>query len=599
MGTMPSCRYWFALILLPCLLAGCTGWGKAEQPVAPRPKGTMSDLSGFTRMHSSAAVEGTIGSVAYLQGDRLMRVRGYGLVVGLHGRGSRSSVPTVRDYLIREIRRARLANPHAEYTKSPEELVDDPSSAVVEVMGEIPAGACKGRTFDVYVSATSFDPDTESIAGGYLLLCDLKMYREVSPQEIIEGRTLARACGPIFTNPFVSGERSAAGTNPREGRVLAGGVVLQDRELSLVTVHESYATVRQIQNAINQTFICKPPAATGLTQTTVKLCVPPEYRGRERRFLELVMHLSLTQSAAAKEARTRQLIAEMVRPDAPLDDLALSLEGVGQNAVKQLQELYTHHRREVNYHAARTGLRLGDSLALEVVARHAKDEKSPFRGPAIRELGEANLSQAVRESGGRGMAVRASAVLRELLADADPRVRILAYESLRKVDPDGITTRIVGRDPENFILDVVPSDGPMLIYARRAGTRRVALIGGERMIVQPPFLYSEKGKPIVISAVLEDKFISLIKKDHKGSTIFGPVRVLPSLPHFTHFLGNDPETDIHGQLQGLGLDYSVVLDVLYRLCEKKSVAADFRWEEPGIEDLIGPLKPPGRPESEL
>jgi hypothetical protein len=64
-------------------------------------------------------------------------------------------------------------------------------------------------------------------------------------------------------------------------------------------------------------------------------------------------------------------------------------------------------------------------------------------------------------------------------------------------------------------------------------------------------------------------------------------------------MGNDPETDVYGQLQGLGMDYSVVLDVLYRLCEKGAVTADFKWEEPGIEDLLGPLKPTGRPESEL
>lgn len=596
---MPSCYYRFGFLLLVGLVAGCGAWGKPKAPVAPRPQGTMSDLSGFTRTHSSPAIEGTIGSVSYLQGDRLMRVRGYGLVVGLQGKGSRSSLPAVREYLIREIRRARMKNLHTEYAKTPEELVDDPGSAVVEVMGEIPAAASKGQTFDVYVTAASFDPDTESIAGGYLLLCDLKMFREVSPQEIIEGRTLAKARGPIFSNPFTGPDMSAVGGNPREGRVLAGGVVLADRELSLVTVNESYALVRQIQNAINQTFICKPEAATGLTHTTVKLRIPPEFRGRERRFLELVMHLPLVSSASARQARIKQLTAEMVRPDAPLEDVALSLEGMGQTVVGPLQALYTHRRREVNYYAARTGLRLGDPLALEVVGHHAREEKSPFRAAAIRELGEADQSPAVRESGGRAMALRASALLRELLMSSDPRIQILAYESLRKVDRHSVHTRLVGENPENFILDVVPSDGPMLIYARRTRTRRVALIGGDRMIVQPPFLYSGEGKPILISVVPEDRFISVLKKDQRGRTVVGPLRVGPSLPHFTHFLGNDPEVDLTGQLQGLGLEYSAVLDVLYRLCEKGAITANFRWEEPGIEDLIGPLKPPGRPESEL
>lgn len=573
--------------LLPALLTGCEGWGKAKDPVAPRPAGTMSDLASFTAANSSAALEGTIGAVAYLQGDRMMRVRGYGLVVGLGGKGSGRSMPSIREYLAKEIRRVRLTTPHVEFPTTPEQLIDSPDSAVVEVAGEIPAGASKGQVFDVYVSAASFDPDTQSIAGGYLLLCDLKLSRESSPQEIIEGRTLARARGPVFVNPFLSRDGSTGASSPREGRVLGGGTALEDRDLSLVTAIESYATVRQIMDAINRRFISDPKAADAISPTNVKLRIPKAYRGRERRFIELVMHLSLAPSTSSKEARCKQLAAEMVRPDAPVDNVGLSLEGIGPLALPLVKSLYTHNRREVNFYAARTGIRLGDDLALEVIARHAKDDKSPFRAAAIRELGDC------------GMTVRAGTALRGLLLDSDPRIRILAYEALRRVEPDSIETRTVGHEPENFILDIVPSEGPTLVYARRTGTRRLALIGGDRLVVHPPFLYADPGKPIVVSAVPEDKMVSVIKKDLKGKIILGPMRIGPSLPDFAHFLGHDPKADMHGQLQGLGMDYAVVLDVLYRLCEKGSVNADFRWEEPGIEDLVGPLAPTGRPESEL
>ena len=44
---------------------------------------------------------------------------------------------------------------------------------------------------------------------------------------------------------------------------------------------------------------------------------------------------------------------------------------------------------------------------------------------------------------------------------------------------------------------------------------------------------------------------------------------------------------------------AIVLDVLYRLCEQGAINADMRWEEPSVEDLIGPLEPIGRPEHEL
>src|SRR5690606_2172393 len=105
---------------------------------------------------------------------------------------------------------------------------------------------------------------------------------------------------------------------------------------------------------------------------------------------------------------------ELGRSDAPLNDVALSLEGMGSSVIPMIQPLYTDPRRGVNYHAARTGLRLGDDLALEVVIRHALDAKSPYRLAAIRELGYC-----------RGM-LRASEALRRLLSDEDTRVRIRA-----------------------------------------------------------------------------------------------------------------------------------------------------------------------------
>src|SRR5690606_36251642 len=132
---------------------------------------------------------------------------------------------------------------------------------------------------------------------------------------------------------------------------------------------------------------------------------------------------------------------------------------------------------------------------------------------------------------GVAMAARAGAVLRRLLAHSDPRIRIMAYESIRQIDPDSVETRLSGREPENFLLEVVPCEGPLLIYARRSGTRRIALIGGDELMMRPPILYAESDKPILISAGPEDKLISVIKKDYRGRKVVGPLRMIPSVPH--------------------------------------------------------------------
>src|SRR3990167_1386736 len=95
----------------------------------------------------------------------------------------------------------------------------------------------------------------------------------------------------------------------------------------------------------------------------------------------------------AMETRAKELAGELTRPEAPLNKVGLALEGIGISVLPMIKPLYTHSRKPVNYYAARTGLRLGDALALDVIIRHANDEKSPFRREAIHELGDAKRSE--------------------------------------------------------------------------------------------------------------------------------------------------------------------------------------------------------------
>jgi hypothetical protein len=188
--------------------------------------------------------------------------------------------------------------------------------------------------------------------------------------------------------------------------------------------------------------------------------------------------------------------------------------------------------------------------------------------------------------------------LRELLSNSDARIRIAAFEALRRVDRDSISRFIVGEKPQNFLLEMVPSDGPPTIYARRSELRRIAFIGGDRMVFQPPLLFSQPGQPVTISAGEGDQNISIVRKNVEGRSI-GPLQLPLSVVPIVRFMGNDMRTGIDGRLAGLGLDYAIILDVLYRLCGKGAVNAEMHWEEPTVEELVGPLAPMERPESEL
>jgi hypothetical protein len=228
---------------------------------------------------------------------------------------------------------------------------------------------------------------------------------------------------------------------------------------------------------------------------------------------------------------------------------------------------------------------LGDSAALEVIIRHANDPKSPFRFQAIREMGECNMPR------------RASPALQHLLDGTDAQIRILAYEALRLADRGAVTQTVVGEKPENFLLEVVPSKGTPLIYARRTKAPRIALIGGDRMVCKPPLLYSATDSSVTLTASAGAKMISILKKD--PARTLGPYYTSLSIPILTRFLGDDLRTDLNGKLHGMGMDYGAVVAVLYRLCERRAIDADLKWEEPSTDELLGPMVPIGRPESEL
>ena len=373
----------------------------------------------------------------------------------------------------------------------------------------------------------------------------------------------------------------------REGQIIGGGSSLYERTLLLVSTIESYSTVRQVQDAINRRFPEEKKIADAVSPTNITLKVPQEYQGIEGRYLEQVLALPLVHSTRIQEARAKTLAGELTRPEASMNRIGLALEGIGKSVLPMIQPLYTHPRKAVNYYAARTGLRLGDGLALDVIVRHANDEKSPFRREAVKELGDAKQQ------------ARAAMALRPLMGNGDPQIRILAYEAMRRAAPTSILQVTVGSAPENFILELTPCEGPPLIYARRTQIRRIALIGGDRMTCRPPLLFSETGSPIMLSAQEKDDVVTVVRKDRNGTILLGPLKAPLGVAALIRFMGQHMTRNAEGKIEGLDLDYAVILDVLYRLSETKAINAQVRWEEPSIEDFLGPLTPVGRPESEL
>lgn len=567
-AALPACAF-----VLPGCVSEHERPKKIDLGVAPQ----QSDFQ------NSAAYRDTIGSYAYFEGLTPMRVRGYGLVVGLGTNGSRNLPPKIRDRLVQSLyKRHRFVETKVGVNAiTPEQLIRDVDTAVVFVQGDIPPAAVRGARFDVGVMAVP-GTETKSLRGGHLFMTELEMFRTVSPRAAIRGRTLAEAAGPVFFNPFAD-ETSATGTTLTEGTIGNGGVVTEDRRIRLVLVQPSYLRATQIQSRINAHFAGPEKTADATSPSFVRLRVPPEFADDTTHFLGLVRHLYLSNDPSFEAQRSQMLEKEMKSPGAPHAQIALAFEGMGRDALTSLERLYGDANDAASFYAAAAGLRLDDHLAVDAMARHTLDEKCAFRYHAIRGL--------ARATGMGG----ATVTLHRLLQDTDPRVQAAAYEALLFRQDRTIRSTPVGDG--NFVLDQIPTDTANFVYVKRSGDRRIALFG-RNIACMPPVFYMAPNGSITIDAKDGDRQLTLLRRVVATGTLSPAIPASLELPALIRLLGNQADVDHDNKVTGLGLDYSAVTLLLYHLCRDRSINASFILEVPNVAELFGPPRPTTRPESE-
>ena len=534
-------------------------------------------------LQNSAAYRDTIGSYAYFEGLTPMRVRGYGLVVGLGKNGSRNCPRKIYDRLVQGLYKRHRFSEERVGVKSitPERMIRDLDTAVVFVQGEIPPAAVRGSRFDVGVVALP-GTETKSLRGGRLFTTELEMFRPISSNVAIRGRTLAAASGPVFFNPFAD-ETSATASMPREGIIVGGGTVTEDRRVRLVLVQPSYLRATQIQARINAFFAGPGRTADATSPSFVQLRVPTDFADDTSHFLGLVRNLFLPSDPSFESVRAEMLEQEIRDPAAPHARIALAFEGLGREAIPSLERLYPDPNDTASFHAAAAGLRLGDHLAVDAMTRHAEDESCAYRFHAIRGLARAT---------GMGSAAIA---LRRLLHDVDPRVQAAAYEGLLLRGDQTIHSTPVGDG--NFVLDRIPTRTGNFIYVKKSGARRIALFGNELACV-PPLFYLAPDGSVTIDAKERDEQVTLLRRVVATGTLSPPIPAPFDLPALIQLLGNEATVDYDGKVTGLGLDYAAVTRLLYHLCRDQSINATFVLEQPNVTELFGPPRPATRPESE-
>lgn len=520
----------------------------------------------------SAARRGTIGPEVTIDGLSLQEVRGFGLVTNLVNTGGSDGPEVVKKYLVKEMRRRVMPG---DVGLNSQEILEDPTTAMVEVTGWIPAGAKKGDRFDVVVRALG--TESSSLVGGRLILCDLKQYAD-TPSGVIGGKTLATALGPVFVSPFDRDGRPAKTVNLRVGTVLGGGIAGEDRRVRFVLNQPEYSTASRIAKRINDRWGSVEPIAEALSHSYVSIELPPGKQHDLRRYLERIQHTTLNGSPAFLSERAKTLLDELTHPDADFESIALALEAIGKIILPDLRKRYTHQLVDASYHAGRVGLRLGDRDAADVVGRHALDPGSPYREDAIRELGEAEKLYSTGE------------YLRKLLDDAKNTIRIAAYEALHDRNHPAIETRILDRD--NLLLDIVDSKGGYLIYVQRLRIPRIAVIG-RNMRIHPPAIFPADRNDgryyhTVISNDPDSGGIRVIRKNPSAGRQSPPLVAPRNVANFVTFLGDAFHLDPEGRPLGLAVPYSEIVEILDAFCRMNTIPAQFVVED------IGPAEEPSR-----
>ena len=559
-------------VVLATIVAFCFGLilTSCSRPIAPptakpEPEGKVS------------LFDNTVGGIAELEGWASIPVKGYGIVMGLAGTGSRECPRQILEIIQAGTRgRTRPDGKPIFGDANLRELINSPNTAVVVLQGEIPPAAAAGDKIDLTVS-TLPNTQTTSLAGGDLFVSELSIEAPTTSGTPVRTRPMALAGypepAPIFVNPFASDNPESRPVSLRSGKIIGGGQVLKSRPLRLVlrVPGGSARLVRQITERINFRFPVppgEPATAEALDRMTVNLMIPREYQSQTRHFLMLVLQTSIFDDPVWIANWSEQLIAELAKPNSPAEQITAALESIGNSTVPALRQAYQSSEPRVRFYSARTAALLGDDQAVPVVSQFAAEDSSPYQLPATTALGELPK----RDQSNRA--------LRPLLDSENTLVRIRAYEFLAK-NADSSVVPVSFTRPAEFGLDVVYSNGQPLIYVQTMKQSRIALFG-ESLRCEGSVFYLSGDKLVTITSAQADGQLSVLRCTPTSGAIGLKLQTSPDLISLIKTLGTDVEPDFQGIHHGLGLDYSQTVAALYGLWQSKAIRAGFVLQQPEI-----------------
>lgn len=555
------------LIVTLVVMASNGGCGEktVESRPAPPPPPTYS---------GPAFLRTTVGSQVSVVGYQPVLVSGFGLVVNLQGTGSPDCPPQLRQMMINEMSRGGFGKESLGFGHMPpEQVLNSNNTAVVIVEGVIPPGATANTRFDVMVKALP-GTQTTSLEGGTLYTTQLSINGALMDRP--SSRTLAKARGPIFTNPFARlkapGERT---DDSRIGRVLSGATLGEDMPLILRLNQPSYAASRRITDRINARFpratADKDPMANAQSPQSIRLKVLKRYQQNSRHMIELILHLYLNPTDQFAQQMSGNLAEMLTEPGNAeyTHRVALAWIGMGRTILPRLRQWYEHENANVRLAALEAGSELGDIRAADVLYETARTGRPGEREKATRWLG-----QLMRIHPRNTRMIRFA---RTLLDHEDALVAMEACRALADIGDASVNIR---RFNDKLELVIVRCDRRM-VHITREGDPRITLFN-PMLGFQPGLFFSCWDNRLMLKEGQDTAAMDVYYRplDGRGQQ----QKIAPALANLLYLLAHRPTEDQPGP--GFNLSYNRIVEVLARLHQGGIVNAPLVMESSDLDRII-------------
>jgi hypothetical protein len=332
---------------------------------------------------------------------------------------------------------------------TPEQILDDPTTALVKVRVFGNPGFTSGKILDVGIE-TSTECDATDLAGGKLLEARLREMAFVGGR-LRSGSDQASASGELVQLPSSYTRKNG---DPRTAVIVGGGTLLNNHPLSVLMASEykHVLVVKEIEKALNKRFYFQDSykqkfMAEGKNSAQIAITSVPKYRLDPAHFSNVILATGFNETEEERKERIqgcKRLLADRTTAKRA----AAELEALGSpEAIDVLLEGLSSLDPEVRFYSAYSLAYLDRKESIPVLVDIAKQEAA-FRPLCLTGLTVTEVDLA-RE------------YLAQLLQEREPELRFGAFLALRERssgDPIVQGERLT----KNTKLVIVPSSVPLL-----------------------------------------------------------------------------------------------------------------------------------------